>query len=236
MVGLLTLVLLHSPLLGPAVWGPVARELSLRGYRVHVIQALPTPPRTVGEVMDHFLSEVPRDREVILVPHSNAGLYVPTLVEHREVVGAVFVDAGLPPSTGEAPMAPPKMVAMLADKVDGDGLLPPWTTWWEEADIAELFPNNEVRVGVEREQPRLPLSYFSASLSTPPGWDTDLAGAYLAFGGTYGADLRRAEEHGWPVATMLGSHLHQLIDPVAVTQELQTLLAAIGVPDPNKNS
>lgn len=232
-MGSLTLVLLHSPLLGPAVWGPVATKLSLRGYRGHVISALPSPPRTVGDVMDHFLSEVPRDRGVILVPHSNAGLYVPTLVEHRNVVGSVFVDAGLPPSAGEVPMAPPKMVAMLADKVDGAGLLPPWTTWWAEADVADLFPNAEVRVGVEREQSRLPLSYFSARLSIPPGWDTDLAGAYLAFGGTYGADLRRAEEHGWPVAMMLGSHLHQLIDPVAVTRELQKLLGSIGVPDPN---
>ena len=227
-----TLVLLHSPLLGPAVWGPVGAELALRGYPVQVMSAPSGPPRTFGDVMDHFLSEVPSDRDVILIPHSNAGLYVPALVEHRNVMGVVFVDAGLPPRAGGVPMAPPELVAILADKVDGDGLLPPWTTWWDEADIAELFPSPRVRASVEREQPRLPLSYFSARLSIPSGWDSDLAGAYLAFGDTYIAHLRHAAEHGWPTATMLGSHLHQLMDPVAVTRELQTLLTAIAPTDP----
>lgn len=63
----------------------------------------------------------------------------------RCVVGAVFVDAGLPPRDGEVPLAPPELFASLADKVNSDGLLPPWTSWWDEADVAGLSPTPEVR-------------------------------------------------------------------------------------------
>lgn len=223
-----TLMLLPSPLLGPAVWEPVAAELADRGYPVQIVSAPSTPLRTSDDVMDHFLSAVPSDRDVILVPHSNAGLYVPALVGQRRVVGAVFVDAGLPPKTAGALLAPPELYAILSDKADGDGLVPPWTAWWDEAEVAGLFPNPEARARVEREQPRLPLSYFSAELPIPSGWDTGLAGAYLAFGETYAEDRELAALRGWPIATMSGSHLHLLMDPTAVTRELQVLLMAIG--------
>lgn len=223
-----TLVLLPSPLLGPAVWAPVAAALAHRGYRIQTVAAPSIPPRTSDDVMDHFLSAVPDDRDVILLPHSNAGLYVPALMGQRHVVGAVFVDAGLPSQTGDVLLAPPELFAILADRADGDGLLPPWTHWWDEADVAELFPNRGVRARIEREQPRLPLSYFSTQLPVASGWDSGLAGAYLAFGDTYADDRALAAVRGWPTATMSGSHLHMLVDPTAVAREVQLLLMALG--------
>lgn len=231
-----TLVLLPSPLLGQAVWEPVAAELADRGYPVQTVSAPQTSPRTSDDVMDHLLSAIPQDGEVILLPHSNAGLYVPALIGQRHVVGAVFVDAGLPPKTDAVPLAPPDLVATLAHKTDGDGLLPPWTAWWDEADVAELFPNPAVRARIEREQPQLPLSYFSARLPVPSGWDTGLAGAYLAFGDTYGEDRDLAAVRGWPTTTLSGLHLHMLMDPIAVTRELQVLLMAIGFSHPTLSS
>ena len=226
------MVLLPSPFLGPAVWEPVAGELAHRGYPVQTVSAPSAAPRNSDDVMDHFLSAVPGDREVILVSHSNAGLYVPALTAHRHVVGAVFVDAGLPPTCGEVLLAPPELFATLADKADGDGLLPPWTNWWDEAEVAGLFRDREVRARVEEQQPRLPLSYFSAQLPVPSGWDTRLAGAYLAFGETYAEDRELAAVRGWPISTMSGSHLHMLIDPPAVTRELHALLMALGFSAP----
>lgn len=71
---------------------------------------------------------------------------------------------------------------VLADKADSDGLLPPWTSWWDEANLAGLFPDPEVRARVEREQPRLPLSYFSAQLPVPFGWDTGLQALLMTIG------------------------------------------------------
>lgn len=223
-----TLVLLPSPLLGPAVWEPVGAELANRGYPVQSIARSPAAPRTPDDVLQHLLSAVPSGREVVLVPHSNAGLYVPALVERRRVVGAVFVDAGLPPREGHVPLAPPELYASLSEQADSDDLLPPWTSWWEEAKVAALFPNAQARERVEREQHRLPLSYFAAHLRVPSGWDTGLAGAYLAFGDTYVEDRELAVLRRWPATTLRGSHLHMLVDPLAVTRELQVLLMRVG--------
>jgi hypothetical protein len=70
--------------------------------------------------------------------------------------------------------------------------LPEWTHWWDEADFEGLFPSAGVREQVEREQPRLPLSYFHESLPAPSGWD-DRPCAYLAFGDTYSTERNEAE-------------------------------------------
>ncbi len=87
------------------------------------------------------------------------------------VVAAVFVDAILPPPRGRIPLAPPALLDVLREKADDDGLLPPWTSWWDEVDVAALFPSPESRAGVEQEQQRLPLSYFVDALAVPQGWD-----------------------------------------------------------------
>lgn len=86
-------------------------------------------------------------------------------------MAAVFVDAILPPPRGRIPLAPPALLDVLREKADDDGLLPPWTSWWDEVDVAALFPSPESRAGVEQEQQRLPLSYFVDALAVPQGWD-----------------------------------------------------------------
>lgn len=217
-----SLVFLPSPLLGPSVWHPVARVFADQGWQTTVC-TLPAPVLTGQDVLDAYLKALPADRDLVLVPHSNAGAYVPELTAQRPVVAAVFVDAILPPRTGRIPLAPPAFLEMLRDKADDDGFLPPWTRWWDEADVAALFPNGKSRTGVEREQQRLPLAYFSGTLANPPGWD-DRPGAYLAFGDTYAAERAAAAKRGWPVRTLPGGHLHPLHDPEQVADALLALV------------
>lgn len=62
--------------------------------------------RTGQDVLDAFTAALPVGRNLILVPHSNAGAYVPALTTLRSVVGVVFVDAVLPPTHGRVPLAP----------------------------------------------------------------------------------------------------------------------------------
>jgi hypothetical protein len=221
------LAMLGSPLLAPAVWSPVADELSQHGWTVIVPATPPVPVRSPDDVMRSFLAALPDDEDLVLIPHSNASLYVPALTAVRRVAGFIFVDARLPGQDGRAAMARPGFLDELEQKADPDGLLPPWTSWWQEADVAQLFPSAGARERIEREQPRLPLSYFRASVLVPAGWDRR-PGAYLAFGDTYAAQRREAEGRGWPVATLPGDHLHMLVDPSRVTVEIATLLAAIG--------
>jgi hypothetical protein len=220
------LVLLPSPLLPSWVWHPVAQRLASAGWSVAEVapaEALPHQPRTAEQVRAWFLDAMPADREVILIPHSNAGLYVPGLATERRVRGYVFVDAGLPPPAGHVRLAPEEFLGLLAAKADQDGMLPPWTQWWDE-DISGLFPSRAVRDRVEHGQPVLPLSYFAGSLPVPPGWD-DRPGAYLGFGSAYAAERAAAAARGWPTKALDGQHLHQLVDPDQVAAEIQALLA-----------
>ncbi len=163
----------------------------------------------------------------MLIPHSNAGLFVPTLAAMVRAAGYVFVDAGLPGAVEQVPMIPPGLHGLLAGKADAGGMLPPWTQWWDE-DLSPLFPSARVRAEVEAEQPRIPLSYFEESVAVPPGWP-GLPGAYLAFGETYASERTAAAARGWPVATLPGEHLHMLVDPEQVARAIADLIAEIGV-------
>ena len=218
------LVLLPSPLLGPAVWAPVGLELARRGWDV----VLPPPYDAVSgpdDVLAQLLRAVPTDGPVVLVPHSNAGLYAAAVAAERDVRGIVFVDARLPGEHASA--AEPEFRAFLATVADEDGRLPVWTRWWDAADMEGLFPDDAARAAVEAEELRLPLGYFDGEVPSPAGW-TGLPAAYLAFGDTYGTELAEAQVRGWPVMRLEGRHLHQLTDPAGVALALEGLLGPLG--------
>lgn len=165
---------------------------------------------------------------MVLLAHSNAGAYVPAVTSrHPSIVGAVFVDAVLPPKRGHVALAPPAFLDFLRPQADAAGMLPVWTDWWRESEVATLFPDEETRRRIEREQPRLPLSYFEDQLPVPDGWDTRPA-AYLAFGDAYGCERDEAERRQWPVTTVPGEHLHLLNDPGQVVAALVVLLDCLG--------
>ena len=225
-----SLALLPSPLLGPSVWRPVARILTAHGWTTMTCTAPPTP-RTGCDVLDAFLQELPVDEELVLIPHSNAGAYVPVLTTRRPVVGVVFVDAVLPPHRGHQPLAPPAFHEFLRQKADRGGVLPVWTDWWEEADVAAMFVDSETRTRIELEQPRLPLSYFQDQVDVPAGWD-DRPAAYLALGDTYRREREDAERRHWPVTTIPAGHLNLVNNPAEVATALEDLFNLIGITRP----
>jgi hypothetical protein len=218
------LVLLPSPLLGATTWRPAAEALRGHGWPV-TIAGLPEVFATPADVLAGFLNAIPDEPGLVLVPHSNAGLYAAAITAHREVAATVFVDAAVP--VPGAAMAPPELVAHLETLVDADGLLPPWTQWWAESDLDALFPDAATRRRVETEQHRLPLAYFRSAPPGPGRWDVPTA--YLAFGHTYAAEQAAAADRGWPVRILEGEHLHQLVDPEAVVAALEGLLDQLGV-------
>ena len=199
--------LIASPLLGAAVWEPVAALLP--GARV---VAAATPPGTGTAFAEQVLDELPDDRQWVLVGHSNAGAVIPYVAARRSVAGLVFVDAILPPASGSQPLAAPGFMPFLAS-LASSGELPVWTSWWDSVDA--LFPSASVRAAVEEQQLRLPLEYFESTIDVPVGWD-DARRHYLAFGDTYADERADALARGWDVTTLPGLHLHQLVDPEAV--------------------
>lgn len=208
----MALALIGSPLLGGAAWEPVAQLLGAT-----VVSPVGETP---GEVLESLLAGLPADDDLVLVPHSNAGLYVGAVAARRPVRAVVFVDAGIPDPDGPTSTAPPQALGFLSALADGQGRLPPWTQWWPEEDVAVLFPDTAARARVEAAQPRLPLSYFSGQVPAAP---LDMPCGYLAFGETYAEEITRAEQSGWPVVRMDGRHLHLLVDPVGVAAEIRRL-------------
>jgi hypothetical protein len=220
-------VLLHSPALGPLSWAPVARELRGLGYFVVVPSLLaitagdpPFWPRVTAAVTG-ALAGVRAEVPVVLVAHSNAGLYVPVVrrAVRQPVAASIFVDASLPAEHGTTPVAEPEFLAFLRGLAQPDGRLPRWTDWWADADLGLLFPDGHTRAEVTAEQPQLPLSYYEQEIPVPDGWADHPCG-YLAFGSTYAHAVAQARARGWPVRQLPGEHLHQLVDPRSVAREL----------------
>ncbi len=118
-------VLVHSPSVGPLTWAPVADRLRARGHESIVPSLLdvaeaaaPFWPRVVEDVTAATRRLNP-DRSVLLVAHSNAGLFVPLLVTHadRPVSGCLFVDAALPAPADSTPVVPAELLDLLRSKV-----------------------------------------------------------------------------------------------------------------------
>src|SRR5215470_9008736 len=80
-----TLVLVHSPFVGPGSWRALAPLLEARGFRVLVPDlrgALrETPPLyfKFGRLIAEAIDTAPGDDEIALIVHSGAGALVPLL-------------------------------------------------------------------------------------------------------------------------------------------------------------
>lgn len=222
-------VLVHSPAVGPSTWRPVAEYLTSAGYHARVPSLLqvgrgepPYWPRLIGAVRED-LAQVPTSTPVTLVAHSNAGVFLPLIaagLAHR-VTASVFVDAALPAVSEATPVAAPEFLGFLQPMVV-NGTLPRWTDWWDEADLAPLFPDAATRRTVTEEQPSLPMAYFEQYVPVPVGWDSQRC-AYLRFSPPYDALATEARERGWRIAHLPGGHLHQLVDPAGTAQHLVEL-------------
>src|SRR5215472_1659606 len=221
-------VLVHSPSVGPATWQPVAQRLRAAGHDALVPSLLGVggdhPPywRRVVDAVTAALAALDPDQPVVLVTHSNAGVFVPVLIDGlaQPVERCVFADATVPdPNTDSTPMAPAEFLPFLAEKVETDGRLPQWSKWWDEDDTAALFPDAQTRQLITAEEPRLPLAYYFEHVPAPPAWAARPC-AFLQFSAGYEEPAALARSLGWPVRTVPGEHLHQVVDPGAVATAL----------------
>ena len=187
------IVLMASCLLGPAAWNPVACHLRRLGWDVIIAPDEGFAPSTPQEAAIAYAAAVPSDHPVILVPHSNAGSFIPALIAPRNISSVVFVDAVVPVESGTQRIVP-----------------------------AVLVPSPATRSRIEAKQPTLPIGFLLGQLEIEAGWNETPSG-YLAFGSTYAEEQSRAEAEGWPVATLDGRHLHMLIDPERVASEIIAL-------------
>jgi hypothetical protein len=183
-------------------------------------------PRVVAAVRAGLAGAEPA-MPVVLATHSNAGLFVPVLARDlgRPVACAIFADASIPAEEGATPAVGDDFLPFLRGLADQDGLLPRWTDWWTEDDVAPMLPDPAIRRAITEEQPRLPMDYYLEPIPAPAGW-ADLCCCYLQFSQAYDGQAAEARRRGWPVRRVAGEHLHQVVDPDAVTRMMLELVSA----------
>jgi pimeloyl-ACP methyl ester carboxylesterase len=224
-------VLVHSPLVGPSTWSPVARVLERRGHRAVVpslLEPAEAPPRDWRRCVEAVRAAVRTLSDpVVLVGHSGGGLLLPVIADAfaAPISGLIFVDSRVPASTGETPLVPLAFRDQL-HTLAVDGMLPPWSSWFGEDAMRELVADEALRAALSREMRSVPLAYFEQRIPSPPGWDR-LPCAYLLLSDAYREAAEEARERGWRVEEITGAqHLHIAVAPAAVTDALIRLSGA----------
>lgn len=227
-----TLVLVHSPLLGPSSWKPLADVARARGF--DVVRPDLTGVVDAGPPQWQFLVETAADSthghdDLVVLGHSGAGALVPA-VGHRlrdRLRAVVFVDAIVPPATGEHRTSE-QFSRFLDDKMV-DGRLLPWLDWWPPEEVSALVTSPQQLEELRSDMPRLHRSFYDAAVPVPEGWSAGGC-AYLQLSPAYDDERRAATGFGWPTAVIDGTHLSIYSDPSAVLAAVEQLVGAADTP------
>lgn len=242
-------VLVHSPLTGPAAWGSLPSELGRRGREVVVVDVRDddSPPYAAKFVARAALQvrAAAGVAPVLLVGHSGAGYLLPLVGAARRAARApvrayVFLDTGLPPAatTSRVELARREDAAFAAELeaiLTGGGAFPDWTS----EDLAELVPDPVARETLVSSLRRRGSDFFTESLPVAPDWP-DAPCGYLQLSASYDSAAGLARMRGWPVldgtaatsgdagageaGVRPGGHFAALVDPVRLADDLDSLL------------
>jgi hypothetical protein len=217
-------VFLHSPLVGPLTWQPLAQLRAQRGEHVAVPSLAEASEATYAGFAGAVADQVSGYTSVVLVAHSRAGALLPAVSAALSVPvrAAVFVDAILPhPGRSWLAGMPPDRAARLRE-LAVEGHLPPWHTWFPEDALREVLPDPRQRAAFVAEVPALPLSYVDEPAPDVPAWPPPACG-YLQLSAAYRDEAARAEAAGWPTLRRELDHLAVLTRPADVSQALDEL-------------
>ncbi len=234
-----TTVLVHSPLTSAAAWGDLPSVLRGRGHQVAVVDVADddAPPFAARFVARAALQvrEQAGDRPVLLVGHSGAGYLLPLLGAARRaararVAGYVFLDAALPPARPTSRLdlmraeVPDGSVEELASGLAVGGTFPDWT----DTDLRELVPDQAARAALVGSLRPRGEDFFTDPVPVVADWP-DAPCGLLRLSPAYDGALRLARLRGWPVLEgpddRPGGHFAALVDPGAVADDLEALLA-----------
>jgi thioesterase domain-containing protein len=227
-----TLALIHSPLVGPVTWSPLAEELRRRGLSVSAPElgddegsGLPFW-RQHAESAARALAAVDGPQPVVLTGHSGAGPLLPAIAERlkRPVAAYLFVDAGIP-RDGASRLdllrhELPEAAAQLQESLAAGGRFPQW----RDQDLQTVLPDAGLRRAVLASLRPRALAFMDEPIPVFPGWP-DAPCGYLRFRPGYAVPAAEAAARGWACREIDGGHFHMLVEPAAVAEALLGLIA-----------
>lgn len=194
---------------------PLAAALKRRGWSTTVPdlrQAIESPARFVAGAVDGV---GPID---VVIGHTGAGAFIPTVAEHTHAAVRVFVDAIAPDRT--AVFTPSSRFLDFVDALPTeDGHLAPRHTWWAEDTLAELVPDEQLRRELIADIPRVPRSFYDAPVALPLSWWTKSM-AYLQLSDAYDDERTRVQAWDWPTRKLDGGHLDLYVNPDLIADHI----------------
>lgn len=221
-----TLVLVHSPFLGPSAMRPLADRLAGGCATPDLREAVEQVPfhTRLATTFRNALDSVDRRTPIVLVGHSGAGPLLPMLADatDHDVAALIYLDAGLPtPGRSWRDTAPPHLHDHLR-ALATDGLLPPWHRWFDADPLPELVTDQALRAAIADEEPTVPLAFLS---EPRPATDWHGAAGYLQLSVPYSDVAEQTRALGWPTRTLDGlHHLAPATHPDTVAGALRELL------------
>ena len=216
-------VLIHSPLVGPGTWLPVAQWLEQQVVTVLVPRLTDdgdtTAPywRQHAEAVAQRMLSLPADRPLILVGHSGAGPLLPAIRERvpHPIAGYIFVDAGLPRDgmsrLAEIEESIPEDAVVVREHLEAGDRFPLWT----DEELRDLVPDVQRRHDLLAELSPRPLAFFTEPIPVFAGWP-DAPCAYIKLSDGYGRAAEAAQRAGWACSAIDAGHFHMLVDPVKI--------------------
>lgn len=224
----MSILFVHSPLVGPSTWATAAEAMSGEGFIVSLpdLTAVENahPPRVGAYVAAAADGASRSSGDLAIVGHSGAGAFLPAIAQAvgARAVTLLFVDAVLPPRSGDY-HTEPQMHALL-DEHTVDGRLRRWLEWWPEETTRQLVPDPAERAQLLEDMPRLPRSFYDESVRVPTGWEDDRRCGYLKLSAAYDAEFHDAGQRGWHRDQIESDHLAIRTQPDRIAAALRALL------------
>jgi hypothetical protein len=207
-------LLVHPPLLGPAVLQPLAGELRRRGSGVVVPDLRATVRTAPGWPQRWVAAAAATGSAEVVVGFSGAGIVLPAVAAAVGARRVVWLDAVLP--TG----AWPEEIRALTVPLVRGGRIADWTSWWGPDAMTGLLPDERVRAAVLAEGHELPADFYDVAVPVPAEWPDDDV-RYVHLSASYDAEAAVARARGWMVVgDGTGAHLDVANEPGRVADLL----------------
>lgn len=227
-------ILLHSPLTGPAAWGPLAAELAARGIEATrpvippmLALAAPLYENAARAVAAQVLSQ---GGPFVLAVHSAAGGLAPSVVAAAkgQVRGVLYVDA-VPPYPGRCwfETAGDGLVASLKAKA-ADGMIPAWDQWFPAGALESLLPEGSIRERFAAELAPTPMAWFE-EVAPETDLPSDVGWGFLRLSKAYEREAGEARRLGWPTLRRDMHHLAMATHPAEVANAMLALTRLLGL-------